>query len=42
MAAFRAEDRSSEQVRRWIDEENARRQSLTSEAPNKNDRGPEN
>jgi hypothetical protein len=30
MAAFRAEDRSSEQARRWIDEENARRQSLAS------------
>jgi len=35
MAAFRAEDRSSERARRWIDEENARRQSLASggEAP---------
>jgi hypothetical protein len=30
MAAFRAEDRSSERARRWIDEENARRQSLAS------------
>jgi hypothetical protein len=30
LAAFRAEDRSSEQARRWIDEENARRQSLAS------------
>ena len=29
MSAFRAEDRSSEQARRWIDEENARRQTLT-------------
>jgi hypothetical protein len=35
MAAFRAEDRSSERTRRWIDEENARRQSIASggEAP---------
>jgi hypothetical protein len=35
MAAFRAEDRSSEQARRWIDEENARRHILASggEAP---------